>query len=158
MERISILICILLLAFGANFWSVAAFWPLQAQTLYGPGGVKISYDLLTYGYGVTVGMVLVNWCISIFPGFIREFLTFSAAMMTAGIGALGALNPTNVALGRAISFLAACGSGGMISPPTTILTCVCPDHLIGQNYRTFDFHEVHRSKHWLCRLFQRLGS
>ena len=125
------MICILLLVFGANFWSVAAFWPLQAQTLYGPGGVKISYDLLTYGYGVTVGMVLVNWGISIFPGFIREFLTFSAAMMTAGIGALGVLNPTNVALGRALSFLAACGSGGIISPPTTILTCVCPDDLIG---------------------------
>jgi hypothetical protein len=130
MQRISILICILSLVFGANFWSVAAFWPLQAQQLYGPGGIKISYNLLTYGYGLIVGMVLFNWGISLFPGIIRELLTLGAAMMTAGIGALAALNPSNAALGRGLAFLAACGSGGIIAPPT-LITCVCPDDLIG---------------------------
>lgn len=116
---------------GANFWSVAAFWPLQVLQLYGPGGVKISYDLLTYGYGLIVGMVLFNWGISLFPGIIRELLILGAAMMTAGIGALGALNPSNAVLGRGLAFLAACGSGGIISPPTIVLTCVCPDDIIG---------------------------
>jgi len=118
-------------AFGANFWSVAAFWPVQALQLYGPGGIKISYDLLTYGYGLIAGMVLFNCGISLFPAMIRELLTLGAAMMTAGIGALAALNPTNAAVGRGLAFLGAFGSGGLISPPTIVLTCVCPDDVIG---------------------------
>jgi hypothetical protein len=117
------------LVFGANFWSVAAFWPLQVQQLYGSSGVK--YDLLTYGYGLIVGMVLFNWAISVFPNLIRELLTFGASMMIAGIAALGVLTPSSASLGRGLAFLAACGSGGLISPPVTIMTCVCPDEFIG---------------------------
>jgi hypothetical protein len=115
--------------FGANFWSVAAFWPLQVQQLYGSSGVK--YDLLTYGYGLIVGMVLFNWGISVFPSLIRELLTFGASMMIAGISALGVLTPSSATLGRGLAFLAACGSGELISPPINVMTCVCPDDFIG---------------------------
>jgi len=130
-QRVSILLLLMSLVFGANFWSVAAFWPLQAQQLYGPGGVKISYDLLPYGYGLIAGIALFNIGVSIFPTAIRELFTLGAAMSTAGIAGMAALNPTNAALGRGLSFLAAFGSGGIIYPPTTVLTCVCPDDLIG---------------------------
>ena len=130
-KRVSILLLLMSLVFGANFWSVAAFWPLQAEQLYGPGGVKISYDLLPYGYGLIAGIALFNIAVSVFPTAIREILTFGAAMSTAGIAGLAALNPTNAALGRGLSFLASFGSGGIIYPPTTVLTCVCPDDLIG---------------------------
>jgi len=130
-QRVSILILIIATVFGANFYSVAAFWPLQAQQLFGPGAVKISYDLLPYGYGLIVGIVVFNWALSLFPGAIREFLALSSAMLTAGIGAMAAVTPNTPALARGLSFLAAVGSGGLISPLTTVLTCVTPDDLIG---------------------------
>jgi Fungal trichothecene efflux pump (TRI12) len=116
---------------GANFWSVSAFWPIQAQELFGPGVLSISYDVLPYGYGIIAGIFVFNWAVSLWPKAIREILTIAAAIMTGSIGAMGAVTPSTPALGRSLSFLASFGSGGLVSPTITILTCICAQEFAG---------------------------
>lgn len=56
---------------------MAAFWPLECQTLYGPNGVKVALYVLPYGFALLAGLVLVNLGISVFRGANRELLTIS---------------------------------------------------------------------------------
>jgi hypothetical protein len=60
---------------GANYWSLAAFWPLECQELFGPDGMKVALYVLPYLFSVSIGMILVNWGISAFRGANRELLT-----------------------------------------------------------------------------------
>jgi len=60
---------------GANFWSIAAFWPLECQTLFGPDAMKIALYVLPYPMSVSIGMIIVNWGVSAFKGHNRELLT-----------------------------------------------------------------------------------
>ena len=115
---------------GANFWAIFAFWPFQAQQLYGPDPVQVSLDLLPYGYGIISGMVFFNWAMSLFGGANRELLALATAIMTAGTAAMAALTPSTPALAKGISFLGAFGSGGLLSTPGIMLTIVSPDELI----------------------------
>ena len=115
---------------GANFWAIFAFWPVQAQQLYGPDSIRVSLDLLPYGYGIISGMVFFNWAMSILGGANRELLALATAIMTAGTGAMACLTPSTPALAKGISFLGAFGSGGLLSAPGIMLTIISPDELI----------------------------
>jgi Fungal trichothecene efflux pump (TRI12) len=60
----------------------------------------------------------------------RELLLISSVFMTAGIGAMAAVNDTNPSLGIGMSFLGGFGVGGIIVPAAVILTIVSPDEVI----------------------------
>ena len=127
---------------GANYWSLAAFWPLECQTLYGPDAMKVALYVLPYLFAITFGVVLVNWGLSLFRGKNRELLTFSSMIMTVAIACLSVVNQYNPSVGIGLDFLAGLGTGGIIrilnlcdrlltiEPAVTVLTTVCPDELI----------------------------
>jgi len=50
--------------------------------------------------------------------------------MTAGVGALAAVNQNNPSLGIGMSFLGGLGVGGIIVPAAVILTIISPDEVI----------------------------
>lgn len=60
---------------GANYWSLAAFWPLECQELFGPDAMKVALYVLPYLFSISLGMILVNWGVSAFRGANRELLT-----------------------------------------------------------------------------------
>ena len=99
---------------GANYWSLAAFWPLECQTLYGPDAMKVALYVLPFLYSITFGMILVNWGLSLFRGKNRELLTLSSVIMTVGIACLAVVNQYNPSVGIGLSFLAGLGTGGIL--------------------------------------------
>jgi Fungal trichothecene efflux pump (TRI12) len=115
---------------GANFYSLLNFWPLEAQILFGTTPHEVARTIIPFGYAVASGVIFVNWGLSILHGANRELLVISSAMMTAGIGALAAVNPTNRALGIGVSVLGGFGVGGIIIPAAVIMTIVSPDEII----------------------------
>lgn len=115
---------------GANFYSLLNFWPLECQQLYGPDPHAVARTVVAFGYAVALGVIIVNWGLSIFRGANRELLVISSCMMTAGVGALAAVNQTNSGLGIGMSFLGGLGVGGIIVPAAIILTIVSPDEVI----------------------------
>ena len=115
---------------GANFYSLLNFWPLECQQLYGPDPHAVARTVVAFGYAVALGVIIVNWGLSIFRGANRELLVISSCMMTAGVGALAAVNQTNSSLGIGMSFLGGLGVGGIIVPAAVILTIVSPDEVI----------------------------
>lgn len=69
---------LLITAFGgANYWSIAAFWPLECQILFGPNAVKVALYVLPFSFSVLIGVILVNIGISLFGGANRELLAIS---------------------------------------------------------------------------------
>jgi hypothetical protein len=115
---------------GANFYSLLNFWPLECQTLYGPDPHAIARTVVAFGYAVALGVIIVDWCLSLFRGMNRELLLISSVFMTAGVGALAAVNQTNSSLGIGMSFLGGFGVGGIIVPAAIILTIISPDEVI----------------------------
>ena len=115
---------------GANFYSLLNFWPLECQQLYGPEPHAVARTVVAFGYAVALGVIIVNWGLSIFRGANRELLVISSCMMTAGVGALAAVNQNNSSLGIGMSFLGGFGVGGIIVPAAIILTIVSPDEVI----------------------------
>ena len=90
----------------------------------------MALEVLPFNLGITIGMVLVNFCVSKFRGANRELLTLSSAMMTAGIGALATVTQNTPHLGQGLSFLGGLGTGGIIQPAVTMLTIISPDEII----------------------------
>jgi hypothetical protein len=115
---------------GANFYSLLNFWPLECQQLYGPEPHAVARTVVAFGYAVALGVILVNWGLSVFRGANRELLVISSCLMTAGVGALAAVNQNNPSLGIGMSFLGGLGVGGIIVPAAVILTIVSPDEVI----------------------------
>jgi Fungal trichothecene efflux pump (TRI12) len=115
---------------GANFYSLLNFWPLECQQLYGPEPHAVARTVVAFGYAVALGVILVNWGLSIFRGANRELLVISSCFMTAGVGALAAVNQNNPGLGIGMSFLGGLGVGGIIVPAAVILTIISPDEVI----------------------------
>jgi hypothetical protein len=97
---------------GANFYSLLNFWPLEAQTLYGPDPHRVARTIIPFGYAVASGVIFVNIGLSWLHGANRELLVISSAMMTAGVGALAAVNTGNQGLGIGVSVLGGFGVGG----------------------------------------------
>jgi len=62
---------------GANYWSMAAFLPLECQVLFGPNPYKVALLVIPFGVATLLGIMIVNVCISIFAGRNRELLTIS---------------------------------------------------------------------------------
>ena len=60
---------------GANYWAMAAFWPLECQTLFGPDAMRVALYVLPFLFAVSMGMILVNIGLSVFRGANRELLT-----------------------------------------------------------------------------------
>ena len=115
---------------GANYYSLAAFWPYECQQLFGPDAMTVALDVLPFLYSISLGMILVNWGITTFRGHNRELLTISSCMMCAGIGALATVTQNTPAKGIGLSFLGGLGTGGILQPAATILTIVSPDEAI----------------------------
>jgi hypothetical protein len=59
---------------GTNFWSLAVFWPLECDALFGSDSVKTSLYVLPFGAGILVGVISVNAGLSLFRGYNREML------------------------------------------------------------------------------------
>jgi len=106
------------------------FWPLECQQLYGPDPHAIARTVVAFGFSVAIGVIVVDWGLSIFRGANRELLLISSCLMTAGVGALAAVNQYNPSLGIGMSFLGGLGVGGIIVPANVILTIVSPDEVI----------------------------
>ena len=106
------------------------FWPLECQQFFGPEPHRIASTVVAFGYSVALGVILVDWGLSIFRGANRELLLISSILMTAGVGALAAVNETNRSLGIGMSFLGGLGVGGIIVPAAVILTIISPDENI----------------------------
>lgn len=115
---------------GAQFYSLLNFWPLECQTFFGPSPHAIARTVIPFGFSVALGVIIVNWGLSILHGANRELLVLSSCMMTAGIGALAAVTPTRRALGIGVSVLGGFGVGGIIIPAAIILTIISPDEVI----------------------------
>ena len=115
---------------GANFYSLLNFWPLECQQLYGPDPHAVARTVVAFGYAVALGVIIVNWGLSIFRGANRELLVVSSCLMTAGVGGLAAVNQNNPSLGIGMSFLGGLGVGGIIVPAAVILTIISPDEVI----------------------------
>lgn len=115
---------------GANFYSMLNFWPLECQQLYGPDPHVIARTVVAFGYAVALGVILVDWGLSLFRGANRELLVISSCLMTAGVGALAAVNQNNPSLGIGMSFMGGLGVGGIIVPAAVILTIISPDEVI----------------------------
>jgi len=54
---------------------MAAFWPLECQTLFGPDAMKVALYVLPFLFAVSLGMILVNVGLTVFHGHNRELLT-----------------------------------------------------------------------------------
>lgn len=129
-QRVSILTLFITALAGANFYSLLNFWPLECQTFYGPDPHAIARTVVAFGYAVALGVIIVDYCLSLFRGMNRELLLISSVLMTAGIGAMAAVNDSNPSLGIGMSFLGGFGVGGIIVPAAVILTIVSPDEVI----------------------------
>jgi Fungal trichothecene efflux pump (TRI12) len=129
-QRVSILTLFITALAGANFYSLLNFWPLECQQLYGPDPHAVARTVVAFGYSVALGVILVNYGLSLFRGANRELLVLSSCCMTAGVGALAAVNQNNPSLGIGMSFLGGLGVGGIIVPAAIILTIISPDEVI----------------------------
>lgn len=98
--------------------------------LFGPDSHEIARTIIPFGYAVASGVIFVNWGLSIFHGANRELLVVSSCLMTAGVGALAAVNQGNRGLGVGMSVLGGFGVGGIIIPAAVILTIISPDEVI----------------------------
>ena len=113
-QRISVLTLFITGVAGANIYSLINFWPLEGQILFGPDPHRIARTIIPFGFGVAGGVIIVDYGLSFFHGANRELLLISSAMMTAGIGALAAINTGNQGLGIGMSVLGGFGVGGYV--------------------------------------------
>jgi Fungal trichothecene efflux pump (TRI12) len=129
-QRVTVLTLFIGAVAGANYWSLVAFWPLECQILYGPDAMKVAIDVLPFAFSTSLGVIVVNMCISWFKGSNRELLLVCSCMMTAGVGGLASVTQYTPGLGMGLSFLGGVGIGGATQPTATMLSVVSPDELI----------------------------
>jgi hypothetical protein len=127
-----ILVLTLLITFisGAQLFSVAVFWPSQAYNVYGHDPIGVGLRGLPVAFSILVGACIVLYLLSVFKGGNRALLVISSCMMTAGSGAMAALNRDNLNIAYGILVAAGLGIGGIVVPASIITTIICPDDLI----------------------------
>jgi hypothetical protein len=116
---------------GAVFYAVAAFWLLECQEIFGPSYTEVARNVVALGFAFLFGVCLVGWAITFSRGQIREIFVISCCMMTAGAGAMIAVNENTSELSIGLSCLAGLGIGGVYIPAVVIITLISPDNLIG---------------------------
>jgi hypothetical protein len=128
--RILVLTLIITFISGAQLFSVAVFWPSQALNVYGHDPIGVGLRGLPVAFSILVGACIVLYLLSVFKGGNRALLVLSSCMMTAGSGAMAALNRENLHLAYGILVVAGLGIGGIVVPASIITTIICPDDLI----------------------------
>ena len=101
---------------GANFFAILIFWPSQSFNVYGHAPVGNGWRGLPVGISIMVGACTVLALLSILRGHNRALLIGSSCLMTAGTGALAALDRDNLHVAYGLLVLAGLGIGGIVVP------------------------------------------
>jgi hypothetical protein len=128
--RILVLTLIITFISGAQLFSVAVFWPSQAYNVYGHDPIGVGLRGLPVAFSILVGACIVLYLLSVFKGGNRALLVISSCMMTAGSGAIAALNRDNLNITYYILVIAGLGIGGIVVPASIITAIICPNDLI----------------------------
>ncbi|KAK3363611.1 fungal trichothecene efflux pump [Lasiosphaeria hispida] len=129
--RTLILTIIITTISGANFFAVLMLWPGEAYNVYGHNPIGIGIRGLPFAFGTLTGCFISLVLISRLGGAnIRYILLGASILMTAGCGGLAVARPDNISTVYPILFLAGLGVGGIIVPPSTMATFICPSDLI----------------------------
>ncbi|KAK0729714.1 major facilitator superfamily domain-containing protein [Lasiosphaeris hirsuta] len=116
---------------GAEFFSVLMLWPPEAYNVYGHDPIGVGIRGLPFALGTLAGCFISLVLISRLGGAnIRYTILGAAIIMTAGCGSLVVARPDNISTVYPILFLAGLGVGGLIVPPSTMATFICPSDLI----------------------------
>lgn len=130
-QRVIIPTLFLLFCGGAEFACLAAFYLLEAETIFSSDVYTIARLIIPFGFSFLIGIAAFGWTIDLSKGLIREPFLIASAMMTAGIGAMVAVTPLTSSLSTGLSFLGGLGVGGVYIPAIVVLTIVVPEDLIG---------------------------
>lgn len=129
--RILILTLIITFISGSNFFSVIMFWPTQSYNVYGHDPWQVGVRNIALGFPILAGACIVLALLSYTRGHIRVLMFVSCCFMTAGGGAMSALNRDNGAwLSVVLLIISGLGIGGIVVPASIISTIICPDDLI----------------------------
>jgi len=156
---------------GANFFAILIIWLSQSFNVYGHDPVGNGWRGLPVGISIMDGACIVLAIPSIFRGHNRALLIGSSVLMTAGTGALAALNHDNLQVAYGVLVLTGLGIGGIVVPTSIMTTIICPDDLIATvaaltlsirvvggavGYTTYDnvLYSRRHSHWWLLRLFK----
>jgi Fungal trichothecene efflux pump (TRI12) len=116
---------------GAGFYSLAAFWSLEIQFLFGPDPLTIAKLTVPFGFAFLLGIFIFSWSIDLLHGENRLMMLIASCTMTAGIGTMVLINQDTPGLSSGLSFLGGLGVGGVYIPAIVCLTVVAPDEVIG---------------------------
>lgn len=128
--RILLLTLVITFISGSNFFSVILFWPTQSYNVYGQDPWQIGIRNIELGFSILTGACVVLALLSLTKGRIRTLMIGSSIFMTAGAGAMAALNRDNLWLSYVVITIAGLGIGGIVVPASIISTIICPDELI----------------------------
>jgi len=115
---------------GMNFFSIILFWPTQSYNVYGHNPKGVGTRNLALGFPILAGACIVLVLLSYTKGKIRELMLVSCIFMTAGTGAMAALNRGNGNLSILFLIISGLGVGGIVVPASIITAIICPDELI----------------------------
>jgi hypothetical protein len=76
-----------------NFFSVLNFWPLLISSVYDPNPIHIGLRGLGPSLTTTVGAIVLNALLSMFPGDTRWILFIASTILTCFNGALSVVTP-----------------------------------------------------------------
>jgi len=128
--RILLLTLFITFVSGMNFFSIILFWPTQSYNVYGHDHWGVGIRNLALGFPIMAGACIVLVLLSLTRGRIRELMFVSCVFMTAGGGAMAALNRDNVWLSYLLLIISGLGIGGIVVPASIITAIICPDELI----------------------------
>lgn len=121
--RLLVLTLIITLISGANFFSVLLFWPTQSYNVYGHDPWAIGVRSIPLGFSILAGACTVLWLLTATKGHIRALMLASCILMTAGGGAMAALNRDNEWLCYLVITIAGLGIGGIGTFPPPPSPC-----------------------------------
>jgi hypothetical protein len=130
-QRILIPIFLILAFGGVDFYSLAAFFVVEVQQLFGPDAYSVARILASFGFAFLIGIFTVGWGIDLSRGHIREFLAIGGCLMTAGVGGMIAVTEYTPGLAIGLSVIGMLGIGALYVPPVIILTIISGDEVIG---------------------------
>ena len=115
---------------GMFFYSALNFLPLTWDSVYPNDPIQIGLKGLPPAISTTIGAIVFNAALSVFPNHNREVLLTGACIMTAFGGALATMTPDNPKQTVALATIACLGLGAMIVPTASVAILVAPDALI----------------------------
>ncbi|KAF2675367.1 putative MFS drug efflux pump [Microthyrium microscopicum] len=128
--RILLLTLFITFVSGHQFFALILFWPTQSYNEYGHDHWQVGIRNLALGFPIMAGACIILVALSFTRGRIRELMLISCIFMTAGTGAMAALNTSNVWLSYLLLIIAGLGIGGIVVPASVITAIICPDELI----------------------------